>query len=212
VARTATTGNAILGLLSLRSHWPTYAITQQLRRNMRFFWPRAESRIYDEAKQLVARGLATAEQEQQGERTRTTYAITATGADAVARWLATPPRPTALECEPLLRIFLTDLDTRDQARAALAQVRADAEAIFRAGRQVGSEYLQGTAPFQDQLHVRALVFDFLWTHAIMLRDWADRTEQAIAAWDTAPEPSDRVEPALAVIRHHLAQDRAHGGS
>ena len=48
--RTATTANAILGLLALRKEWSTWELTKQLRRNMRFFWPRAESRIYDEAK------------------------------------------------------------------------------------------------------------------------------------------------------------------
>ena len=31
--------------------------------------------------------------------------------------------------------------------------------------------------------VRALVFDFLSHHALMLREWADRTEHAIAQWD-----------------------------
>src|SRR5437899_1527821 len=100
--RTATTGNAILGLLALRSEWPTYALTKQLRRNMRFFWPRAESRIYDEARQLVARGLATARREEFGRRPRTVYAITSEGRRALRRWLASPPRATALECESLL--------------------------------------------------------------------------------------------------------------
>src|SRR5262249_28964694 len=90
--------------------------------------------------------------------------------------------PTALECEPLLRIYLADFSTPEQLAAALARVRADANAILEQGRIVGPEYLAGTAPFQDQVHVRALVFDFLSHHARMLLDWADRTEAAVAAW------------------------------
>ena len=35
--RTATTANAILGLLALRPEWSTWELTKQLRRNMRFF-------------------------------------------------------------------------------------------------------------------------------------------------------------------------------
>ena len=53
--RTATTANAILGLLALRREWSTWELTKQLRRNMRFFWPRAESQIYEEAKGLVTK-------------------------------------------------------------------------------------------------------------------------------------------------------------
>jgi DNA-binding PadR family transcriptional regulator len=204
MSRTATTANAILGLLSLRREWPTYAITTQLRRTMRFFWPRAESRIYDEAKRLVGRGLATARTEPAGRRARTVYAITPAGRAALARWLAAPPRATSLECEPLLRVFLADLCTPSQLRAALDRVRADADAILAVGRVVGPEYLAGTAPFQDQLHARALVFDFLWSHALMLRGWADRAEAAIAGWDDAPSARD--EATRAIIRDHLAPD------
>jgi len=89
--------------------------------------------------------------------------------------------------------------------AALAQVRADAEAILAVGRVVGPEYLAGTAPFQDQLHARALVFDFLWSHALMLRGWAARADAAIAGWEGAAPPA-RAEVARETIRDLLAVD------
>ena len=57
--RTATTANAILGLLALRPTWSTWELATQLRRNMRFFWPRAESRVYEEVKRLHERGFAS---------------------------------------------------------------------------------------------------------------------------------------------------------
>ena len=60
------------------------------------------------------------------------------------------------------------------------------------GRVVGAEYLAGTAPFQDQIHARALVFDFLSHHALVLRDWADRAEIVLSAWErTAPRTQAR---------------------
>lgn len=199
--RTATTANAILGLLALRREWSTWELTQQLRRNMRFFWPRAESQIYEEAKSLVAKGYATAKETYTGRRRRTVYRISASGKRALSAWLASPPRPTALECEPLLRIFLADFASRDQLDVALSRLRADADAILDVGRVVGTEYLAGSAPFQDQVHVRALVFDFLSHHARMLRDFADRADAVFDSWDRG---EDRVDVALQLIRRNLA--------
>jgi len=200
--RTATTGNAILGLLALRREWSTWELTTQLRRNMRFFWPRAESRIFDEAKALVVKGLARSRQTFTGQRARTSYAINATGRKTLRAWLDTPPKPTALECEPLLRVFLGSLGNVDQLRAAVAQVRTDGHSILEVGRIVGPEYLAGTAPFQDQVHVRAFVLDFLSHHARMLIDWADRTDEIIDQWSGA---SDRRRTSLALdtIRANL---------
>ncbi len=204
--RTATTANALLGLLALRSAWSTYAITQQLRRNMRFFWPRVESRIYDEARQLIQRGWAQARTEQVGKRARTIYSITPAGKEALADWLATPPSPTKLECEPVLRVFFADFATREQLQTALNQVKEDADAILKVGRVVGPEYLEGTAPFQDQVHVRALVFDFLWNHATMLRGWAERTEALLLQWEQLT-PEQRAEAAQALIGANLSQQQ-----
>jgi PadR family transcriptional regulator AphA len=201
---TATTANAILGLLALRPAWSTWDLTTQLRRNMRFFWPRAESRIFAEARRLEASGLAHTAISFVGRRARTTYSITATGQSELRRWLATPPRATSLECESLLRILLADLAGPEQVRLALDQVRADAQAILDVGRVVGPEYLSGRAPFQDQVHVRGHVLDFLTHHALMLLDWADRTESAVQRWP-AISPSERDSAALSLIESCLVK-------
>ena len=196
--RTATTGNAILGLLALRASWSTWEIRTQLRRNMRFFWPRAESRIYAEAKGLVDKGLARAERTRHGRRIRTTYAITPAGEEALRDWLATPPRGTHLECEPLLRILLGDHGTPDQLERALAQVEADAAEILAVGRTVAREYRAGTAPFQHQVHLRVFVFDFLSSHALMLLGWAARTRAELARWPHSSH-EERAERAVRTI-------------
>jgi PadR family transcriptional regulator AphA len=202
--RTATTSNAILGLLALRPRWSTWELATQLGRNMRFFWPRAESRIYDEARALGATGLARATRTMHGRRQRTTYAITAAGRRRVREWMATPPRATALECEPMLRVLLADLGTTEELLAAIAQVRRDGEAVLAVGRLVGAEYLAGTAPFQDDVHARALVFDFLSHHALALIDWSRRAEAAVAAWADATD-DERADAAIETVSRCLAE-------
>jgi PadR family transcriptional regulator AphA len=199
--RTATTGNALLGLLALRPSWAIYELTQQLRRNMRWFWPRVESRIYDEAKNLVRQGLATAETSDLGGRRRTVYAITDRGRDKVRTWLSTPPNETALESEPLLRVMLMDLGPRDAAMKAIDEVEATARAMLEIARTVGREYLDGIAPFQDQVHSRAIVFDFLTSHALMLLGWSSRARAALAAYGKRPRERDHI--AISVIQGAL---------
>ncbi|HEY7280145.1 MAG TPA: PadR family transcriptional regulator, partial [Actinomycetota bacterium] len=130
MARTATTSNAILGLLALRPSWPAYEITRQLRRNMRFFWPRAESRIYAELRRLQESGLAAARTERTGDRTRTVYSITGAGRRHVRAWLSSPPRATTLESEPILRFLLGDLAPPELLMDSVRQVRADALAVL----------------------------------------------------------------------------------
>src|SRR5262245_28963224 len=151
MARTATTANALLGLLALRDEWTTWELTTQLRRNLRFFWPRAESRILAELKRLDADGLVRARKEAVGRRPRTVYAITPKGRRHLRGWLDAPPRETTLESEPLLRVLLGDLADAEQLARAIDQVEADAYAILAVGHVVAAEYEAGTAPFQDQV-------------------------------------------------------------
>ena len=165
---------------------------------MRFFWPRAESRIYAEAKSLVERGWATAETVSYGRRSRTLYSITAAGSTALQSWLGTPARATTLECEPLLRIFLGAIAGPEVMHTSLDQIRTDADAILAVGRRVSAEYLEGTAPFQDHVQVRAFVFDFLSSYALMLHQWADRTQTTLDQWPTRTE-HQRVRDALQTI-------------
>ena len=163
--RTATTAHALLGLLALRTEWSTWELTKQLRRNMRFFWPRAESQIYQEAKSLVARGWALNRRGYTGDRPKTTYAITEDGRKALEAWLSTPPKPPRWSANPCFAsscpttLGLTSSARRWSRSAPTATPSSTSDAssarsIFRA-----------RPPFQDQLHVRAFVLDFLSHHA-----------------------------------------------
>ena len=83
------TSYAILGLLSLRP-WTTYELAQQMQRALGQFWPRAESKLYEEPKKLVEHGLAKATVEHVGKRPRTVYAITPAGRKALKAWMPEP--------------------------------------------------------------------------------------------------------------------------
>src|SRR3954451_25128757 len=105
-----TTSYAILGLLALRS-WTTYELAKQMQRTLHYFWPRAESRLYEEPKNLVAQGLAVAEKTFVGKRPSTVYSITPAGRQTLEGWLKTPPAGPVLEFEGIVRVFLADLGT-----------------------------------------------------------------------------------------------------
>ena len=84
-----TTTHAILGLLQRRP-WSAYELNKYMQRSaIRAVWPRTESRIYVEFKNLVALGLATSEKEMRQGRKRTLYKITPAGRRELRSWLKT---------------------------------------------------------------------------------------------------------------------------
>src|SRR5687768_14299166 len=97
-----TTSFAILGLLAIKP-WSSYELTQQMDRSVGRMWPRAQSKLYEEPKKLVANGLARATEERVGRRSRTVYSITAKGRRALAGWLHEPGVGPVLEFEQLLK-------------------------------------------------------------------------------------------------------------
>src|SRR3954468_1024296 len=97
-----TTSHAILGLLALRP-WTTYELAKQMQRSLGWFWPRAERKLYDEPKRLVAAGLATSGREMSGARPRTVYTVSTNGRRALRKWLGEPPGPPSLEFEGMVK-------------------------------------------------------------------------------------------------------------
>ncbi len=200
--RASTTSHSVLGLLGLRPSWTATELTEQISRNMRFFWPRAASRVFAESKGSVERGwvrTSTERRSGRGAQTRTRYRITAAGRRELRRWLATPPRATVLESESLLRVLLADLGSVDDLRRALQRMAADADEIFATGRVIADEYLSGTAPFQDDVHVRALVFDFLVGYAAHAADWSRRASAHVDAWQHQ-DAAARADAGVALVR------------
>jgi DNA-binding PadR family transcriptional regulator len=121
VTAPSTTSHAILGLLAVKA-WTTYELAKQVQRSLGWFWPRAERKLYDEPKRLVAAGLAKATPEMTGSRPRTVYTVTARGRRALRRWLDEPPAPPSLEFEGMVKVFFADGGTLEQLRTTLVTI------------------------------------------------------------------------------------------
>src|SRR5438445_679064 len=118
-----TTSYAVLSLLSLRS-WTTYELAQQMKRSLHWFWPRAESKLYEEPKKLVAHRFAREAKRYTGKRASTVYTITPKGRRALAAWVrqSGEPAPT-LEFEALVRVLSAQCVDIDDLREILSAVR-----------------------------------------------------------------------------------------
>jgi PadR family transcriptional regulator, regulatory protein AphA len=203
------TSYAILGHLSLR-RWTAYELSRSINRSLRWFWSRAESRIYAEVNRLADQGLVTAHRTAVGARPRTTYAITAKGRRALADWLAAPsdgPAGFVLHFESLLRVHLARAGTREDLLRAVDEARALAAEIHHDGREVASEYVEGRHPLQDEAHVRAIVFDFLWSLADGIHDWARRTHDEVQRWNDL-DPTGKTERGIELMRTALERPPA----
>src|SRR6478752_1651006 len=124
-----TTSYAILGLLAVKP-WTTYELAQQMQRALGQFWPRAESKLYEEPKKLVAHGLARATSEMVGKRPRTVYSITAKGRRAMAAWVPSPSAGPVLEFEALIKVFYAEHGTKADLLETIASVRRWTENQF----------------------------------------------------------------------------------
>ena len=168
VRKLTPTSYAILGLLGLRS-WSAYELTKQGRRSLHFCWPRAETRIYQEPKNLLEHGLVKATSTAQGRRARTEYAITAKGRKALRAWMGEPSAPPRLESEALLRVFFAEHGTKEGLLATLAELEGQALAMRRQAVEQGAEYLAGTARrFPERIHILGLVGRFTLDHTALV--------------------------------------------
>lgn len=181
VPKLTTTSYVILGHLALRS-WSTYELAQQMKRSTRHYWPRAESKIYEEPKKLVVHGLATATREYTGRRRRTVYAITDEGRGALRRWLDEPGRPPLVEFEGLVKVLFAEQGAKDQLLATLRSVRDEAERTRQEHVALADDLAQTGGPFPDRLHVNELVFKFMWEQTETVIRWATWAEQQVARW------------------------------
>jgi PadR family transcriptional regulator AphA len=180
-AKLTTTSYVILGHLALRS-WSTYELAQQMKRSTRHYWPRAESKIYEEPKKLVAHGLATATREYTGQRPRTVYAITADGRAALRRWLDEPGQPPLVEFEGVVKVLFAEQGSKEQLLATLRSVREQADDTLAEHMALAGDLAQTGGPFPNRLHVNELVFKFMWEQTETFIRWATWAEREVAGW------------------------------
>jgi DNA-binding PadR family transcriptional regulator len=180
-----TTSYAILGLLAVRP-WSTYELTQQMDRSLGRIWPRAQSKLYEEPKKLVARGLAEAHPERVGARPRTVYSITGPGRRALADWHAEPGDGPVLECEQLLQLFFAEHGTRDDALATLAAAGEWARRRNEDNLRTARAYLAGESAFPERAAQTLLVGAFLTELYRLVAEWSQWAAGLVADWPEDP--------------------------
>lgn len=183
------TAYAILGLLTLQP-WSTYELAQQVQRSLKWFWPRAERRLYDEPKRLVADGLAISTPGFTGQRRRTVYEITAAGRDELADWLGRPPEPRAVDFEGMLKVFFADAGSRTALLATLDGIAADArDRLGRLDLMIDQALTEG-ARFPERVHLQALTLRQHVDAEMAVLDWATWATEQVTTWTTSSDPGD----------------------
>lgn len=186
-----TTSYAILGLLAIRS-WTTYELAGQMGRALGLFWPRTESKLYEEPKKLVAHGLARATSEAVGKRRRTMYTITPAGRRALRAWLPSASEGPVLEFEALVKVFFAEHGSRADLLTTIQGVREWAEARAATGVVVCREYLEGKGPFPERLPWLILAGRFLYEFEEAVMRWVEWAEAVVGEWpdDVHDAPPD----------------------
>jgi PadR family transcriptional regulator AphA len=195
-----TTSYAILGLLAVKP-WTTHELVQQVDRSLRRIWPRAQSKLYEEPKKLVAYGFARATDDSVGRRRRTRYTITARGRRALAAWLQVPGDGPVLEFEQLLKINFADSGTRADILANVAATRDWVLDQNRENLATGRAYLEGRSAFPQRAALNQLGGRFLTDFYAMVARWVDWATEVVEGWpeDVGDAPFD-VEAAEEAVR------------
>jgi DNA-binding PadR family transcriptional regulator len=184
-----TTSYAILGLLAIKP-WSTYELAKQVRRDLHYFWPRAESNLYAEAKRLVATGHAHSEQQPHGKRRRTVYTITRKGQRALEHWLEQPAAPARLESEGLVKLFLAPNSSKATLLGHLENLCAEATTRQTELRAILGPYLGGAGPFPQRLHVTVLGARLLFDQAQAQINWATWALAEVEQWPDMHTPGN----------------------
>lgn len=202
VRKLTTTSYAILGLLALQP-WSAYDLTKQVQRSLHFCWPRAETRLYQEPKNLVEHGLAKATIKTSGRRARTVYSITPQGRRALRRWLDEPSAPPRFESEALLRLFFAEHGSKEGLLETLTGLEAHANELRGQSLALGAEYLSDQALFPERIHILGLVGKFVLDQTALVAEWAQWARAEVERWpDVAgappsPEATEAFQAALA---------------
>lgn len=193
--RLTTSSYAILGLMALRP-WTTYELAKQMAVSLRNFWPRAESKLYEEPKKLAAHGLAEVRTEHVGRRPRSVYEITPAGREALRAWLDEPGAMATLEFESLVKVFFAEQGTKAQLVATLTRIIDEQRRRAAVDAQWASRYAAGQTAFPDRLGVLSLVGPLQAELNQTVLRWAEDALVTVAGW---PEDLRSAPPAPGVF-------------
>lgn len=194
---------SVLGQLAFRP-WSAYELIKEMKRNFHYFYPRAESGLYEELKKLEEAGLTTSKVKTKGKKERKVYTITRSGKKALKEWLTTEPESYWLEFDGLLRVFLSRFGNKEMLRNTLTKVKTDTDILLALAEKVGNEYLSEIAPAQSEIAQRAIIFDFLLHYGMMYKEWLIRTDKYLKETENI-SPKQAALKAKAVIRNSMKQ-------
>jgi len=200
-----TTSYALLGLLAVKP-WSAYELTRHMHRSsLRLIWPRAESQLYEEPKNLVAHGLATCATEKRGAGSRTVYKVTRKGRAALREWLSRPGGGLVTEFEGMLKVAYADSGSKEQLLENLRQLRSQLHALIDLMTGVFEGWLDEGPTMPERLHITALVCRF---HVGMLRaqaDWIDWATSIVDGWPTTRIDRARAAESRAIVRELVTE-------
>jgi PadR family transcriptional regulator AphA len=176
-----------------------------MRRNLHYFWPRAESNLYAEPKRLVGGGFAQARSEPVGRRRRTVYSITSKGQKALESWLAEPASESRLESETLVKFMFAPYGSKEDLLAHLNRFLADLEAKQQTLRAIFREYLDRADPFPDRVHINIVCYRLIWDYTKTAASWATWARETVEQWPDVSAPADR-QALMNVLEKALAGD------
>jgi PadR family transcriptional regulator AphA len=186
-----TTSYAILGLLAVKP-WTTHELVQQVDRSLRRFWPRAQSKLYEEPKKLVSHGYARADDDSVGRRRRTRYTITPKGRRALAAWLQEPGAGPVLEFEQLLKISFADSGSKADILTSLEATRAWVVHQNEENLAAARAYLRGESAFPQRAALNQLAGRFLTDFYVTVAEWVEWASDLVEDWpdDVSLAPFD----------------------
>ncbi|MEO7944357.1 MAG: helix-turn-helix transcriptional regulator [Marmoricola sp.] len=176
-----TTSYAILGLLAVKP-WTTHELVQQVDRSLRRFWPRAQSKLYEEPKKLVSYGYARADDDSVGRRRRTRYTITQKGRRSLATWLQEPGAGPVLEFEQLLKISFADSGSKADILMSLEATREWVVSQNEENLATARAYLKGEGAFPQRAALNQLSGRFLTDFYATVAEWVEWATGIVEDW------------------------------
>jgi DNA-binding PadR family transcriptional regulator len=154
-----------------------YEIKSLVDRSTRFFWAASYGQIYPELRRLEEARLVEGEDVPTGGRRRRVYRLTGTGLDALRAWLLAPGAGYELRDEGLLKLFLADVLSPEEALSVLRALRDDRRSILERLRALQVEH----AAVLAQRPFPSLALEYgIEQHAWMV-DWCERNERRLVA-------------------------------
>jgi hypothetical protein len=111
---------------------------------------------------------------------------------------------SGVHSEPVLRVHLAPYGSKADLVRALEQARSEAEELIRQAAAIGLEFVEGHHQFQDQVHIRAMLFDYLWSCGMSTYAWATRSLDRVNAWEAIEPTADTLETGRRHIEYLLA--------